>query len=221
MTNYVQPWNDFNDAEQQQSFDLIPRGTAAKVRMSLKPGGHDNPEMGWTGGWATESFETGAVYLSCEFVVTQGPFAKRKVWSNIGLYSPKGSTWGNMGRTFVRAALNSARNIHPADNGPAAQNARRIAGFGDLDGLEFAVRIDIEKDAKGGDKNTIKSAIEPDHKDYALIMGVAPKSTPTGGGSSSAPATVAVPSYAPPAPAARPAQPSQQSAPGGKPAWAQ
>lgn len=221
MTNYVQPWNDFNDAEQQQSFDLIPRGTAAKVRMSLKPGGHDNPEMGWTGGWATESFETGAVYLSCEFVVTQGPFAKRKVWSNIGLYSPKGSTWGNMGRTFVRAALNSARNIHPADNSPQAQNARRIAGFGDLDGLEFAVRIDIEKDAKGGDKNTIKSAIEPDHKDYALIMGVAPKSTPTGGGSSSAPATVAAPSYAPPAAAARPAQPSQQSAPGGKPAWAQ
>ena len=219
-------WNDFNDAEQQQSFDLIPRGTAARVRMSIKPGGHDNPEMGWTGGWASESFETGAVYLSCEFVVMEGPFAKRKVWSNIGLHSPKGPTWGNMGRTFVRAALNSARNIHPADNSPQAQNARRIAAFGDLDGLEFAARIDIEKDAKGGgDKNTIKSAIEPDHKDYALVMGVASKSTPSGGGSSAfasrSPATVAAPSTTPPAAAARPAQPTQQSVPGGKPAWAQ
>lgn len=221
MTNYAQPWNDFNDAEQQQSFDLIPRGTAARVRMSIKPGGHDNPEMGWTGGWASESFETGAVYLSCEFVVMEGPFAKRKVWSNIGLHSPKGPTWGNMGRTFVRAALNSARNIHPADNSPQAQNARRIAAFGDLDGLEFAARIDIEKDAKSGDKNTIKSAIEPDYKDYALVMGVASKSTPSGGGSSGAPATVAAPSFTPPAVAARPAQPTQQSVPGGKPAWAQ
>ena len=34
-------WNDFNDAEQQQSFDLIPKGSIVKVRMTIKPGGHD------------------------------------------------------------------------------------------------------------------------------------------------------------------------------------
>lgn len=43
-------WNDFNDAEQQQSFDLIPRNTAAKLRLSIKPGGFDDPSQGWTGG---------------------------------------------------------------------------------------------------------------------------------------------------------------------------
>ena len=208
---------DFNDAEQQQSFDLMPRGTAAKVRMTIKPGAHDNPEMGWTGGWASESFDTGAVYLSCEFVVLEGPFAKRKVWTNIGLHSPKGPTWGNMGRTFIRAALNSARNVLPADNSPQAQAARRIAGFGDLDGLEFAVRIDIEKDAKGGEKNTIKAAIEPDHKDYALIMGVAPKGN--SGGNSGAPAMV-TPAFAAPV-ASRPASATSSAIPSGKPAWAQ
>lgn len=208
---------DFNDAEQQQSFDLIPRGTAAKVRMTLKPGAHDNPEMGWTVGWATESFDTGAVYLACEFVILEGPFAKRKVWTNIGLHSPKGPTWGNMGRTFIRAALNSARNVHPADNSPQAQAARRISGFGDLDGLEFAARIDIEKDGRGEDRNTVKAAIEPDHRDYALIMGVVPKGS-SGGGQSGAPATVAAPNYTPPAAAARPAQ---STVPSGKPAWAQ
>jgi hypothetical protein len=32
-------WNDFNDAEAQQSgFDLIPKGTQAMVRMTIKPG---------------------------------------------------------------------------------------------------------------------------------------------------------------------------------------
>ena len=45
-------WNDFNDAEQQQSFDLIPRNTAAKLRLTIKPGGFDDPAQGWTGGWA-------------------------------------------------------------------------------------------------------------------------------------------------------------------------
>jgi hypothetical protein len=53
-------WNDFNDAEQQQTFDLIPKGTVAKVRMTIKPGGYDDPNQGWTGGYATQSFETGS-----------------------------------------------------------------------------------------------------------------------------------------------------------------
>ena len=88
-------WNDFNDAEAQHgAFDLIPKGTIVPLRMTIKPGGHDDQSQGWTGGYATESFETGAVYLACEFVVTSGPFAKRKMWSNVGLHSKKGPTWG-------------------------------------------------------------------------------------------------------------------------------
>ena len=209
---------DFNTADQQQSFDLIPKGTLARVRMSIKPGGFDDPSQGWTGGWATQSFDSGAVYLACEGVVMEGPFAKRKVWWNIGLHSAKGPTWGNMGRTFVRAALNSARNIHPGDNSPQAQSVRRISGFGDLDGLEFVARFDIEKDAKGEDKNTIKAVIEPDHKDYAAIMGVASKGNP--GGNSGALAAIAAPVYTPTA-AARPAPATSSSVPNGKPAWAQ
>ena len=54
-------WNDFNDADSQQSgFDLIPKGTVVPVRMTIKPGGYDDPEQGWGGGYATESFETGS-----------------------------------------------------------------------------------------------------------------------------------------------------------------
>jgi hypothetical protein len=123
-------WNDFNDADSQQSgFDLIPKGTVVPVRMTIKPGGYDDPEQGWGGGYATESFETGSIYLAAEFVVTAGDHAKRKMWSNIGLLSKKGPTWGQMGRSFIRAALNSARNVHPQDNSPQAAAARRINGF--------------------------------------------------------------------------------------------
>ena len=61
-------WNDFNDAESQQSgFDLIPKGTVVAVRMTLKPGGYDDPSQGWSGGYATESFDTGSIYLAAEF----------------------------------------------------------------------------------------------------------------------------------------------------------
>ena len=202
-------WNDFNDAEQQTSFDLIPKGTLAKVRMTIKPGGHDDAARGWTDGYATESFDTGSVYLAAEFVVLAGEYAKRKLWSNIGLHSPKGDAWANMGRTFIRAVLNSAYGVLPSDQSPEAQNARRIASFAALDGIEFVARIDVEKDSKGENRNVIKLAIEPDHKEYAALMG-APSKTPTGGGSSGSPAQAA-PAYA------APQRPTSTS----KPAWAQ
>lgn len=201
-------WNDFNDAEQQTSFDLIPKGTLAKVRMTLKPGGHDDASKGWTDGYASESFDTGSVYLAAEFVVLEGEYAKRKLWSNIGLHSPKGDTWANMGRTFIRAALNSAYGFLPADQSVDAQNARRISSFGGLDGIEFVVRIDVEKDAKGENRNIVKQAIEPDHKDYARLMSGMPKVSSPSSGNSGAPAQP-VPHRSPAATAA------------GKPAWAQ
>lgn len=212
-------WSDFNDAEAQQSgFNLIPKGALVPVLMTLKPGGHYDASQGWSDGYPTQSPKTGAVFLSAEFVITGGEYAKRKMWSNIGLYSPKGPTWTQMGRTFVRAALNSARNVLPQDNSPQAAAARRIQGFGDLDGLEFVARVDIEKDDRGDDRNVVKVAVEPDHPDYARIMGVPSKLAP----SAHAPAN-----SAPQSPAAQGAAPAHQApapqrAPvSGKPAWAQ
>ncbi len=202
-------WNDFNDAEAQQGeYNLIPKGTQALVRMAIKPGGYDDAAKGWTGGYATASDETGAVFLSCEFVVLGGPFAKRKVWSNVGLHSNKGPTWGQMGRSFIKAVLNSARNLHPDDQSPEAQRARQIRGFGDLDGIEFAARIGIEKDGKGEDRNVIRLVIEPDHRDYVDLM-VAPRGRDDDG-HGGAPAA-SVPPYAT----------SRTVSAGSTPAWAQ
>ena len=191
-------WNDFNDAEEQREFALIPPKTLAKVIMSIRPGGYDDANQGWTGGYATRSDKTGAVYLNAKFTILEGPFAKRVVFGLIGLYSPKGPDWTNMGRSFLRAILNSARGIHPADQTPQAQTARRIRGFADLDGVEFVVRIDVEKDQNGEDKNVVKAAIQPDSKEYAALMGAVSRApVPTGGFNSSAPAAHAAPAAAP------------------------
>lgn len=169
-------WNDFNDAKQVNN--IIPKGTICKVRLTIRPGGYDDPTQGWTGGYATRG-TTGAVYLSGEFTVLEGPYARRKVFTLIGLYSPKGPDWGNMGRAFVRAMLNSARGLSDKDNSPQAQTARRISGFADIDGIEFLARIDLGKDVNGEDKNEIRAAVTPDHKEYATHMGsAAPQAAP-------------------------------------------
>ena len=198
---------DLNDAQPQMApiGELIPDGTFAKVRLTIRPGGFDDPSQGWTGGYATRG-STGAVYLNGEFTVTEGQYARRKIFTLIGLYSPKGPDWSNMGRSMIRGMLNSARGISDKDQSPQAQAARRINGLGDLDGIEFLARIDVGTDASGDDKNEIRSAVTPDHRDYAQHMGLS-----------------AQPGYHPPAQTA-PQQPVQQqhaSPVPGRPSWAQ
>lgn len=195
-------WNDYNTADEQQEYDLIPKGTLARVRMTIRPGGLNDPAQGWTGGYATRGKNTDSVYLDCEFVILEGKYAKRKVWSLIGLYSAKGPDWGNQGRAFIKGILNSSRRLSSKDNSPEAQARRRIAGFQELDGVEFVAKIDIENGDRG-DKNVIKLAITTDHKEYATLMG---------GAGYTAPAT----SYAPPA-AAQPAPATSSN----RPSWAQ
>ena len=204
-------WNDFNDAEDQRDFALIPPKTLAKVIMTIRPGGYDDPSQGWTGGYATRSDKTDAVYLNGKFTILEGPFAKRVVFGLIGLYSPKGPDWTQMGRSFLRAILNSARGISPADQSPQAQTARRIRGFADLDGIEFVARIDVEKDQNGEEKNVVKAAIQPDNKNYPALMGAVPRApAATSGFSGAAPAD----------PVASVAQPAAPGVPT-RPAWAQ
>ncbi|MEG3637678.1 hypothetical protein [Magnetococcus sp. PR-3] len=210
-------WNDFNNAESQQSFDLIPKGTIVPVRMTIKPGGYDDPNRGWTGGYAAINQDKGSVFLKCEFVITEGKYAKRKVWSNVGLFSPKGPEWGNMGRSFIRAVLNSSRGLKDKDNSPQAQQARRINGLADLDGIEFLAKIDVEKDQRDdSDKNVIKFAITPDHKEYQGYSGGgthAPAAPPAGQGWQQPPAQ--------PQQQSAPQQQSQTATPPQTPSWAQ
>lgn len=204
-------WSDFNSAEEQSEFDVIPKGTLVKVRMTIKPGGYDDPQQGWTGGYATRNDTKGSVYLNCEFVVLEGKYAKRKIWTLIGLYSPNGPEWANMGRSFIRGILNSARNIKGKDESPQAQEARRISSFADLDGIEFVGKIGITDDQNGDDKNEIRVAITPDHKEYANLMG---QITPAAASTAPAPAAEQPPSGQ--------QQNNQQPAPSnGKPSWAQ
>lgn len=164
-------WNDFNNSDNQQSFDLIPNNTLAKVRMMIRPGGYDDANQGWDGGYATKNDNTNSIYLSCEYVVMTGQFAKRKVWGLIGLHSDKGPEWANIGRSFVKAILNSARGFAELDESQKAQEARIINSLADLDGMEFVAKISIVKDQDGNDRNDIKFIITPDHPEYKNLMG--------------------------------------------------
>ena len=163
------PYN-LNDAPAQKSFDLIPQGTLAKVYMTIIPGGYDDPSKGWTGGYATRSPSTGSVYLRAEFRVIDGEYEGRKLWSLIGLHSEKGPIYAEMGKTLIRAIIESKKGISSKDDSVQAKQARKINGFHELDSIIFVARIDIKKDEAYGDKNEIRYAITADHPEYARLM---------------------------------------------------
>ncbi|ALN78558.1 hypothetical protein LA76x_0397 [Lysobacter antibioticus] len=175
--------------------------------MTIKPGGYNDVNQGWLHGWATRG-DSGAVYLNGEFVVLEGQYARRKLWSLIGLHSDKGPTWGQMGRSFIKGALNSAFGLHPDDVSAAAQAGRCIESFADLDGLVFAGKVDWERDQHNEDKAVIKTPIMPDHPGYKEVMGVVPEPG-NGQAGASVPAHVAHAAQAAASPVA------------GRPVWAQ
>ncbi len=147
---------DFNTVKLQSN--LIPKGTIVKVKMTIKPGGYEN--------WFTKSYITGSIYLNAEFTVTEGQYAKRKIFQVIGIKSGKAEgeedIWGESGRSMLRSILESARNIHAHDTAEKAVNARKINSIADFNGLEFTAKVGIEADSRYGDRNRIAAAITPE-----------------------------------------------------------
>ena len=178
-------WNNFNDAEEQMSYELIPHKTIAKVRLLIKKGNHVTEEF--TDGWATLSKAGTSIYLACEFVVLNGEFEHRKVWGNIGLHSNNSPKFADIGRSMIKAILNSAHGLHPADKSPEAEKMRTIKSFADLHGLACLAEITIN-DKGDQPRNEIKTFITPadpiynDFMDersgkFAIDYGVANKQT--------------------------------------------
>lgn len=209
--------HDFNGAEaQQNAFEVIPAGTLVKVRLTIRPGGV-GPE-----GWVTQSRTSDAQYLNTEAVILEGPHTKRRIYTRIGLRG-KGAqgaddAYGNRGRSLIRGILESARGIASKDASDRARAARTIRGYGDLNGMEFLVRVGVEKDKtdpRDEGRNVIAAAIGPEHADYARLMGAAPAATqPMLPG----PTTPAIGGTAPPWAAPQPAQ--APAAAGNAPFWA-
>ncbi len=157
-------------------------------------------------------------------MLLEGPHARRRVWSLIGLFSPKGPEWSNMGRSFVRGILNSARGLSEKDASPQAQAIRRIDGLHVLDGIEFLAKIDIGKDQNGEPRNEIRFAVTPNQKDWEAYQQAGGQWRP-GAALANAPSQNARPGAtgAPQASAANatPQQDAPQPVNPNRPAWAQ
>jgi hypothetical protein len=159
---------DFNDAGEQKGFEVIPDNTIVTVQMTIKGGG-TGPD-GWLTHAHTEKGDSD--YLNCALTIVEGDHAKRKIYQN---YTVSGTTQGHIeaadiSRKALAAMLESAHGIRPDDKSEAAQKARRVAGWGDFDGLRFMARVGVRPPQNGyAAKNVIKEVITPDRHGWKKV----------------------------------------------------
>src|SRR6516164_2422663 len=107
---------NFNDAGEQRSFEVIPAGTICNLQLTIRRGGCGDD------GWLKRSADGNSEGLDCEFTVTEGQYARRKLWQ---LFTLRGTTPGHaeageISRNTLRAILESARGIKPNDTSEVA-----------------------------------------------------------------------------------------------------
>jgi hypothetical protein len=169
---------DLNDAQPQMApmGELIPDGTFAKVKMTVRPGGV-NGSTPMDANLLKASQSSDAKMLDCEFTVMAGPYARRKFWQNFtvagGKLDEKGQSKGwNISKSAFRAMVDSALGLDPKDESTAAKHKRVIQGLKQLDGIVFAARIMIEpaSNPQYKDQNKLANVVLPGEAQYAAVM---------------------------------------------------
>ncbi|GHS95157.1 hypothetical protein AGMMS49949_09360 [Alphaproteobacteria bacterium] len=153
---------DFNDVVTRQT-DLIPEGTIVKVRMSIRHGGYGQD------GILTKSRKTGTLYCDAMLIVSEGIFVTRKIFERLGVQDPDPyNKWVQKSLQRLRSILESTHNIMPTDTSEHAKEKRRIKSYADFNGLEFLIKVGIEKPQNPQYKteNCVLGIVTPDWKEY-------------------------------------------------------
>jgi hypothetical protein len=156
---------DFNEASAQRSFDVIPDGTIAVVQINVRPGNAGE------GGLLKRTKTGDAEGIDAELIVVDGEYAKRKFRSYMltGGATDGHAQAADITASRLRAILESARGIKPADVSEAAKKAR-VADYADFDGMRFMCKIGVEpaRDIYKA-KNILGDVITPDRKEWHAI----------------------------------------------------
>jgi hypothetical protein len=164
----------YADAEDQQSRDLFPSGVY-RLKAEVILGGHGADST------LTLASSKRSLHLALACTVTEGEHRGRKVWDNVTVALAENNslpplepdklnklqTAVRIGRSKIKALLNSARGLDPNDKSEATEAKRAIESHDDLTGMIFWAEIG-EEPARGGyaARNKIDRIVEPCDDDY-------------------------------------------------------
>ena len=168
--------------DEGNDFSLIPHGTIARAILYIKPqiDGVTIPDLAQDAIFR-QSATSSAKWIECEFTIIGGQFDKRKVWHNLFFDGDKKNASGvsmskEIGLRTLRGLVDSAKGLSPADMSPEANALRQIPSLDAINGMEFCIKIAVEKGTNGyEDKNKMLAPITINQEGYI------------GGGNASAP----------------------------------
>jgi hypothetical protein len=152
--------------DEGNDFSLIPHGTIVRVIVSIKPqldgvviSDLSNQPI------FRQSPHSSAKWVECEFTVIGGQFDRRKIWSNLFFDGDKKNASGvsmskEIGLRTLRGIIDSSRGLRADDMTPDANIKRQISGIEALEGMEFCIKVGVEKGTNGyDDKNKMLAPI--------------------------------------------------------------
>ena len=139
------------------------------MKLIIQPGGYNDITRGWTDGLVSFNSMKEYACLKIQCNILSGKYSERKLWSRIGLYSSKSEKVAEIGRSFIRSILESARGVLPNDASDEANKKRSIKGLIDLDDMVFVAKVSVAKNQNGEQQNEVKYAVTPDHPEYKKI----------------------------------------------------
>ena len=119
-----------------------------------------------------QSATSSAKWIECEFTIIGGQFDKRKVWHNLFFDGDKKNASGvsmskEIGLRTLRGLVDSAKGLSPADMSPEANALRQIPSLDAINGMEFCIKIAVEKGTNGyEDKNKMLAPITVNQEGY-------------------------------------------------------
>ena len=155
---------DFNDAEQQGGSTISAE--LYWLTAKVKPGGAGDDDM-------LRCSKNGALeMLELELTVVGGPHAGQRFFEMLPLNYVDGScpdqaqvarykTAVRIGRSKLRALVESGRLIATDDASEQAQQRRRIDNLTELNGLTFFARVDVRAQSGFRPKNFIDYIVTP------------------------------------------------------------
>ncbi len=167
---------NFNDVpEEENDYELIPKGTKAKLRIEVV-----RPESGSIDDFLHASTKTALYYIKFKVEIVSNPFEGRtffaihivgipgKDTADLHHYLAPGQIKAvEVGLSSLKSIIQSHRNIAPGDTKANCG----INSYADFDDMEFAAGIGVDKGKDGyADKNRIGYIIRNNSKDYDTIM---------------------------------------------------
>ena len=159
--------------DEGNDFSLIPHVTIARAILYIKPqiDGVTIPDLAQDAIFR-QSATSSAKWIECEFTIIGGQFDKRKVWHNLFFDGDKKNASGvsmskEIGLRTLRGLVDSAKGLSPADMSPEANALRQIPSLDAINGMEFCIKIAVEKGTNGyEDKNKMLAPITVNQEGY-------------------------------------------------------